>query len=807
MADTKNKRNERISTAKKNADNKAWYKEKADAMGMHHNDHLYNVNGVSDYKRMKVNYDLYNNILNLKDLDYVCNPFGENLGQMPARMTNKDISSSKVKAVLGMEMKRPFDYTVIATNKEATTRKEQEEFGRMREYAISQIMMPIRQQIEQQYMQEAGGGEELSPDQIQEIQEQIAQETEAQTPPEVRKYMQREHQDPAEVMSNQLLQYFSKKLLLPKVFNDIFKDGLLSAKEIAYVGVLNGEPKVWKVNPMRFTRHSSPDVPFIEDGDGASCEHRMSPAEIVKNFGDELTNKEIDAIYENWNIGGSGGDEDDLFYLDERANDYDDTSSISVIHNVWKSLRKIGFLTYLDENEEVQEDIVDETYEIQEELGDISIEWEWLNEVYETWTIKVADPIYVYMRPVPGQFKDINDLHACKLPYYGAYYDDTNSRPTSLMDRLKNIQYLYNIVMYRIELLMASDKGKKIAMNINSIPDSAGIDVKKWQYFMESSSIMWYNPDEEGGGYSDANTVAKVLDLSLASSIQQYIELAEFLRVQAGQSTGVNENVEGQAAPREAVRNVQQNLQQSSNILEPYFSLHSHVKKNIMQALIETAKIAYTGKDSVKLSYVLDDMSIQTLNVDVGLLENSTLGIFIADSAKAAEIKDTITQLSHAAMQNGKINLSDVISVMRSEGSTESEEILKVAEEEEAMRQQQAQMQEIEGQKEIAQEMREFEREKHANELEKIVVKETERRQTEIIKAALLGASFNPDVDENNDGVNDYVELAEKYIDTELKVNAGNLNRDKFEHQKEMDGIKAEQENKKIANQSKKTAG
>jgi hypothetical protein len=34
--------------------------------------------------------------------------------------------------------------------------------------------------------------------------------------------------------------------------------------------------------------------------------------------------------------------------------------------------------------------------------------------------------------------------------------------------------------MYRIEMLMASDKGKILMMNINSIPTSSGINLEKF---------------------------------------------------------------------------------------------------------------------------------------------------------------------------------------------------------------------------------------------------------------------------------------------------------------------------------------
>ena len=797
------KQNQRLSMSEKNAKNKAWYKDQADALDNEHGNLLSSGRDeVSEYSRMKVNYDLFNNVLNLSDFEYVCKPFGAEAGELPASMVNRDIVSGKIKALLGMEMKRPFSWKVMATNPEATTRREEEEFGKIREFVISEIMKPIRQEVEIKYQEELTG-KELTEERKQEIAQQIAQETQAKTPPEVKKYMERDHQDPAEVLFHQLLEYLIQKCDIKTKFNKAFKHLHLSAKEIMYVGILNGEPEVWNVNSMRFNCDVTSDTQFIEDGESASCEYRMSPSSVIGYFGDQLSNTDIDDIYTEHAKYTQERLENSEFTFDNSRRDEDNNNTIRVLHCVWKSLRKLKFLTYLDENREEQVMIVNENYELNEDAGDIDIEEEWIPEVYETW--KIGDDKYVNMRPVPGQFKDLDNLYHCKLPYYGAICDNMNSIPTGIMDRLKVYQYYYNIVMYRLELLLASDKGKKVMMNINAIPDSAGIDMEKWQYFFESSPFMWFDPNEEGTGYGDVNTMAKTIDLSLASDIGKYIEFAEYLKRQAGLSVGITEQVEGQIGPNDAVSNTRQSLIQSSHILEPYFELHNNVKKNVLQALIESAKIAYAENKPRKLHYVLDDMSRQTIDLDLALLDNSTLGLYVSNSSKAEEAMATIRQLAHAAMQNQKAELSDVISVIRQEGIVEAEETLKAAEKNRIeVEQQNAQAQ----QQAIAKEeekKRQRSREEHEEEKELIILKETERRKTEIIKSSVMAASFNPDQDKDQDGVNDFIEIARHGLDADIKQSKQQLDREKFEHQKENDKnkIKLEKEKLKVSKSNK----
>ena len=60
----------RLSSSSKNKHKKAWYKEQADILDANHSDLRMNYHGVSEYKRMKVNYDLFNNVLDLSDFEY-----------------------------------------------------------------------------------------------------------------------------------------------------------------------------------------------------------------------------------------------------------------------------------------------------------------------------------------------------------------------------------------------------------------------------------------------------------------------------------------------------------------------------------------------------------------------------------------------------------------------------------------------------------------------------------------------------------------------------------------------------------------
>lgn len=788
---------QRLSRAEKNANDKEYYRHKMDELDTRSSSIRYN--GVSEYTRRKVNYDLYNNIIDHSDFAHVCAPYGAEVGELPTKMVNRDISSPRIKAIEGMESKRPFPWKPVAVNPEATTRKEEEEYSLIREYVVAEIIKPIKAEIEAKYAEQTRG-QKLTHEEKQKIQEQIAQELDAKTPDRVKKYMQRKHQDPAEVMSQQILNYLMHEQRIKGKFSKGWKHANLSAYEVYFVGIENDKPIMRVANSARFEYERSPDNDFIEDSNWATYEMRMTPGEIAAIWGDEIGEAKIDELFEDYEHYAEKGYLDRVFDFSQPDTDRfdDDDKFVRVLHCNWKGLRKIGWLTYIDKHGDTQLDYVDEEYKLDPENGDIDIEWEWVEEAYQGY--KIGKDIYAQMEPVPGQFKDLNTLHECKLSYYGVSYDDLNSVPTCPMDRMKPYQYYYNIVMYRLENLLASDKGKKVLMNLDAIPDESGIDIKKWQYFFESTPFMWFNTDEEGSKYQDANSIAKVIDMSLVSDISKYIDIAEYLEKKCGKAVGIPDEAIGDIAPSAEVGNTRQQMASVSNILEPMFQLHTQVKKNVLQALIEAAKVAYVEKDPGILSYILDDMSLQQFTIDKDLLDNSTIGIFVTDTTKAEEAKQMIQQLAHAAMQNDKAKLSDVITIIREDNLQEAEEILKVAEQKAEERDARAaEMQRKSEQEKMAREAEEAKLERE-HDLDKIRLEEGLKTARELKKQAMLSVGFNENKDMDGDGKLDVLEIARDGIDADIRAKEHRLERDKFQHQKKVDDkelkIKEKQANK-----------
>jgi hypothetical protein len=680
--------------------------------------------GKPDMERKRVNYDLFNGVLDMDDFEYVCKPYGQEMGgELPAELRHYDITTPKLRVLFGEEIKRPFNYKVVTTNSEAITEKERAKHKMIADYVKQQIMQRVNQMVasEAERMQGSVPPEAMNPQVQQQFQEQLDQMKKQLTPKEIDEYMKRDYLGDREIQAQQILDYLIKKQDLKYKFSKGWKHALIAGTEVYWVGTVNGEPEVRTVNPLYFDYDKDPDLDYIQDGQWAKYVMRMTASSVVDTFGEYLTDQQIKDLYSDMGTTASNHPIDETFgdfnytvnedsfnqFMDGYGGSHDDTVKyIRVMHCEWKSLRKIGFLKYLDENGVPQETIVDETYKYDEKKGDIELRFEWLPEVWEG--TKIGTDVYVNIRPKPNQFKDLDNLYHCKLGYIGIAYNNLNAESISMVDRIKPFQYMYNIIMYRLELDLASDKGKKFLADINQIPSDLGMDMQKWLYYFDSLGIAFVNPHEEGNrGKPHSFNQWQAVDLSMAQTINQKIQLLEYLEAQSGEVAGVTKQREGQIGPREGLGVSQQAVIQSSHITEELFHHHDAVKSAVLEAMIDMCKVAW-GSNTKKIQYVLDDMSVAMFSVDSEKFVNSSYGIFVSDSARDQETFMVLRQLAQAALQNQRAELSDVIKMFSTNSTAELKAILEKSEDQRRAQEQQARQQQLQSQERIAQSQNEI---------------------------------------------------------------------------------------------------
>ena len=183
---------------------------------------------------------------------------------------------------------------------------------------------------------------------------------------------------------------------------------------------------------------------------------------------------------------------------------------------------------------------------------------------------------------------------------------------------------------------------------------------------------------------------------------------------------------------------------------------------------MDIATQCYKEKGLVK-QYVLDDMSIQTLAFTPDMLSNASFGIFISNSAKDQEVFQTLQQLSQALVQNDKIQLRDLVKMLKSNSISELETQM-IQAESRAMEQYQQQMQmQQQAEMEKLQAEQQFELEKIQLEIDgKIAV------------AEINSFARQMDQDVNDNLVPDQLEIEKLRNDKELKTRKLNLDEKKL---------------------------
>ena len=719
-------------------------------------------NSTSYYGELQTYYNLYNSIFDEKDFKSITNPFKVEDG-FPATPHDFNIIRPKVDLLIGEETKRPLNFRVIRTSQEATSEMQEKEKQMILQYIEAAITARMSPEEAQQFQQQLQSGEVMPPEQIA-------------------KYMDKDYKDIVENTAYHSLTYLREKLDLDNEFIKGWKDGLISGREIYYVGVLNAEPYAERVNPICFSYDKSPDLEFIEDGSWCCRKMRMPITEVYDRYYDKLEEKDLDKLEEmiGSTPGRNLGDRSpvdmgiQLRIYDNPIFEGAGKSLVNVWHCCWKSFKKIFYVTTADDAGQPQINIVDETY--QPVGNEVSIEPDWIIEVWEGY--RAGSDLYFGIQPIEYQHVSIDNPNSQKLPYCGAIYSNTNSKPRSLVSILKPLQYMYIVLWYRLELAIARDKGKVVNMDITQIPKSMNISPAKWMHYLSSVGVNFINPYEEGwnipgreGGKPAQFNQITALDLTMSNVIAEYIQLMDKIEELAGTISGITQQREGAVSSSEMVGNVERSVVQSSHITEPLFWVHNQCKRRVLNMLLNTAKGAWEETGKQKLQYIFDNGERAFLDITPKFYYED-MDVFVSDTSKDLENIQKLQQLIQPAMQNGA-SLLEAAEVLTNDNFNIIKQKLKDMQ----TRQEQVQQQQQEAEAQQQQQLQQMQNEAKQQEL---MLQEAQMdlqryqidqdNQTKIAVAQINAYRGTEDMDQNDNGIPDVAELGKQALEQQ-KIN------------------------------------
>lgn len=752
----------------------------------------------------KINYDLMNGRLHMSELEYILNPDKTKASYVSDSIQHYPIMNRKLNVLRGEELKRIFDYKVIITNPNAISEIE----NNKKELALNEI-------------QQAIADSSINEDEFNKRIEKISN------------YYMYEWQDIREIRANAILKHYTKEYNLPLLFNSGFMDALIVGEEIYQCDIVGGEPVIERVNPLKIRVFKSGYSNKIEDADMIILEDYWSPGKVIDTYYDVLSKKDIeylenlpdymgqsqtdsmDNIDERFGYINSGmmGDEmttENFFFnpfnmfsdtYTSSLLPYDVAGNVRVLRVYWKSKRRIKKVkSYNPETGEEEYNLYPEDYVINKAMG----EEESIMYINEAWEgTKIGSDIYVNMRPRPVQYNRLSNPSKCHFGIIGSVYNTNDSRPYSLVDIMKVYNYYYDMIFDKLSKILNRNWGKIVRLDLSKVPSKWDID--KWLYYAKIYGIA-VEDSFKAGEYGRAtgvlagslnNATSGVIDAELGNSIQNYINILEYIKNEMSEVVGISRQREGQISNRETVGGVERATLQSSHITEWLFAQHDDVRRRALECFLETAKIAFRG-DNKKFNYILPDMATKIIDIDGDEFAEADYGIVVDNSNGAQELSQKLDTLAQAALQNQLISFSTLMKLYNSSSMAEKQRLIEIDEKSIQERNAQLQQQQLESQQQLAQ----IETEQRYAELQQKEQANIRDNETKLIIAQMQANNNDTDnVTGREFSDEDRANLMEKTreFNERLKLDRDKLNHDKKKHNDEM-SIKRQELKKQLNN-------
>lgn len=628
------------------------------------------------------NYDLLKGIIDYSDFYNTSTEtrgFAETLfeGQeLPNYVKHYPIINPPLNTLIGELGKRPDNHRIRAFDDDS--KAEQMEF--MTEKLQNFVLMQERVSMQRKLAQQGIDIEEIP-------QEQVEKLTIENLKGELSDYT-----SIAERWGNDTLTALKARFVMKEKSEDAFRDLLAVSREFFHVYEDNSRVGfgVEVLNPKNQWHLGTPDVKYISGASGrqdvpyaAGTVHVMEISEIIEKF-PKLTKEEIDHLRtSHQDYGLVSLRESNLFtnetgiesikydtynrlVLEERMmveseikenkdelKDWlgltSNTASFgykyTVVRAYWVSKKKVGELTYMDDDDNILTIPVDESYKAGSP-NEIELKWGWVNQWYMG--TRIGPDIY--------NIEPFNLLDYC--PIIGLIHEIKNTQSRSMVDLMKPYQILFNVCMNQLWERLEKDWGVVYKVQLRRIPtpkDGDGQDaISLWEEECRSRGVIFEDDSPENLKAPISNTAtSSVMDLSRHNEIQVRYNLAAQLMQLCWSLVGVNEQRLGESKATETATAVQNNLTQSFAQTEPYFAAHEYVMDQVYQAMVDAAQYVESKKPTSTLSYITSRGESAFNTVTSSDIKLKDLWVINTSNPEDQSLFKEIRMLSQAMLQNG----------------------------------------------------------------------------------------------------------------------------------------------------------
>lgn len=588
------------------------------------------------------------------------NPYNSNnekYTRFPATMRNLDIMSDIIRRYVSEYFKGIHEFIVSASNPEIVIKKSaklREEIGVMASQAFKQEFERRLQQMQAEAAQQGVPPEQINP------QEAMP------NPEEFMKNFNEKYIDDESKQGQDVLNFVRSITSDAMIYLSAFFD-YVSIGECYTYSDIKGDKIVKEHIPVIDAFPIPNGEFFVEDHDMFARRHLMSYTQIIDMFDDVLTKEDRAYLEKYYDYSSASGPtqlmyskffeyypdvcekftkkERELFKNEGVRVEAVNNNLYEVWHVVWRGYARQGILTYVNEVGLVTTRVVDESYKLDTQAGDISIEWAYKPQVYEGYRIGGR-----YSAIYPIKARPIAFERDGKLPYNGIMEVIPYMGKFSIIKTITPYQIMRNIFAYHREMVIAKNK-MLILILPKSLVSNNSEDVV---YRMAADGVLLVDDSEDANSQKMANI--RMLNAQMGDYIAQITQLMEATRQEAWDTVDMNAQRYGDIAQSSGVGTTQEAIARSSMGSVIIVQVFDEMRRRDYQRDIDFCKLAYI--DGLDTAYLDADGNRHYISLDVNSFVYSTYGITVKNDAKEQDKLQQLRQWAFSAAQNGDLDMA-----------------------------------------------------------------------------------------------------------------------------------------------------
>ncbi len=835
-----------------------------------------------NYPKMVKNYELAAGIINKND--YVrdtpraeVNPH-ENIGEtlldftedfsLPEAMeiTFYPIIPNVIKLLLGEFSKRYQEVQVQAVDQFSKNEKLDAKFEKIREYAVNINKAKLFNKLIE------SGFQPKSEEELTKAQQEI--DTKVQSLPEIQELFTKDYRSMVEQWAQHQIREDDQRFNMYELENQAFADYIKVDKQYWHISLGEDDYNVEVWDPRTTFSLMSRDTKYVSRGNCVGRMTTMSIADAIDKYREKLHEHDIsslETLYHSTttNILPYGSPDDHYYdtsrpYHDQSPNDLNvakrlgtDSMSMSGLYNFfprednnkpsfeeyinsdintydknlvritevyWKSQKKMGYVTSIDDSGALMTEIVTGNYKITTEpiydtkfykkrdkkslvFGE-HVDWFWINEIYGGKKIDAAPlvnsglesnkfsndlsgQIYFDCGPLKFQFKSEGSLWDALLPVEGLARTDLRiSTGVSPVDLMAPWQILHNLSTNQAKDLLIDERGTVVLLDQNMIPsNSMGEDwgknnLDKVGFAMDTTGILPVDTSITHMGDRTGFSHFQTLNLEQSKRFATRVSIAQWAKEEAFSTIGITPQRLGSISSQETATGINQAINNSYSQTEMYFVEHiNFLMPKVRNMMINAAQYYNSTEPSMNLQYMNDNNETIMFQMEGYELLAKDLQVYTSFKPNA---KGMMEQMKQMVLQNNttNANIHDLLKIMTANTPAEVIQAAKKSVEDfnsqtEAQNKHQQEMLEKQLQSQAAEKEKDKAFEAQENQLD---------RENDIAESTIRAMGFANDTDLNKDSTPDLLQI-EKFgqemsrFQQNLALQKDKLNLDSRKHQ------------------------